>query len=95
MKRFAWVLLFLAVSILMLHDHIARTQTSSTPALHANAHVPSSVALGSVHELLHAYLLPQEQEWRMPPIALARPALESMDLFDSLNTAPPLHPPSI
>ncbi len=94
MKRLAWVLLFLAVGVLMLHDHIARLEASSIPVLQANAHVPSVAALGSVHELLHAYLLPQAQEWRMAPIALLSHPLDHINLFNSLSTAPPLHPPA-
>ncbi|MBN2895451.1 MAG: hypothetical protein JXK05_06120 [Campylobacterales bacterium] len=94
MKRLASVLLFLAVGVLMLHDHMARMQTYDVPVLQAKTHVPSAAAIGSVHELLHAYLLPQAQEWRMAPIALAGHPSDAAELYDTLNTAPPLHPPA-
>ncbi len=95
MRRLATLLLFMAVTLLMLHDHVTLIDYSDSPAIETPYGTPHACATIKIHEQLHADTIAFESvafynEWIPTLQPLHTPAY-----YESLTRKPLIHPPSV
>ncbi len=95
MRRLTTLLLFMAVTLLMLHDHVTLIDYSDSPAIETPYGAPQACAIVKIHEQLHAYTIAFEQvafhdSW----IPTLQP-LHTPVYYESLSQKPLIHPPSV